>query len=100
MSYVRVLCLRREAEAPTTVKTRNVSEEVIVVAPSDIPVKKVPEELDQAAKKLEQEIDNFEEAVLGPTTVRSVGVLTGEKKKSDNGTIIHTISSDEYIVHK
>jgi hypothetical protein len=73
---------------------------VIVVAPSNTPLKKVPDELNQAAKKLEKEIDNFEEEVLGTSTVRTVGVLGDEKKKSDNGTIIRTISSAEYILNK
>jgi hypothetical protein len=36
-------------------------------------MKKVPEELNQVAKKLGQEIDNFEEAVLSTSTVWSVG---------------------------
>jgi hypothetical protein len=72
---------------------------VIVVAPSDTPVKRIPQELNQTLQKLEQRIDNFEEAALGQSTVPTVGVLAGNSMKEDNGTIIHTISSAQYIVH-
>jgi hypothetical protein len=70
-----------------------------VVAPSGIPVKKNPQTLDQTFQKLEQEIDNFEKAVAGQATVPGVGVLAGYSTKQENGTIIHTISSAQYIVH-
>jgi len=69
---------------------------VIVVAPSGIPVKKIPQELDQTLHKLEQRIDSFEEAAIGLLTVPAVRVLAGDSTKQDNGTIIHKISS--YIV--
>jgi len=60
-------------------------------------VKKIPQELDQTLQKVEKRIDSFEEAVIGPSTVPTVGVLAGDSTKQDNGTIIHKISS--YIVH-
>jgi hypothetical protein len=72
---------------------------VIVVAPSGIPVKTVPQVLNQTLQKLEQRINNFEEAVLGQSTVPAVGVLAGDSTKHDNGTIIQTLSSAQYIVH-
>ena len=92
-----VLCWRREAEA-STVGTLDGSP-VIVVAPSGTPVKKIPQELDQTVQKLEKRIDEFEEAVLGQSTVRTVGVLADDSTKEDNGTIIQTISSAQYVVH-
>jgi hypothetical protein len=72
---------------------------VIVVAPSGIPVKKIPQELDQTVQKLEERIDDFEEAVIGQSTVPTVGVLAGDSTKQDNGTVIQTISAVKYIVH-
>ena len=72
---------------------------MIVVAPSGIPEKKIPQELNQTLQKLEQRNDNFEEAVIDQSTVPTVGVLAGNSTKEDNGTIIHTISSAQYIVH-
>ena len=92
-----VLCWRREAEA-TTVQTLHGSP-VIIVAPSSVPAKKIPQELNQSLLKLEQRIENFEEAAIGPSTVPTVGVLADNSKKEDNGTIINTISSAQYIVH-
>jgi hypothetical protein len=62
-------------------------------------VKKIPQELDQTVQKLEKEIDTFEEAITGQSTVSTVGVLAGHSTKRDNGTIIQTISSAQYIVH-
>jgi hypothetical protein len=72
---------------------------VIVVAPSSIPVKNVLPELNQTLEKLEQKIDSFEEEIIGQSTVPTVGVLAGDNTKEDNGTIIQTISSAQYIVH-
>jgi hypothetical protein len=72
---------------------------VIVVAPSGIPVKKIPQELDQTVQKLEQRIDTFEEEVTGESTVPPFGVLAGDNTKEENGTIIQKISSAQYIVH-
>jgi len=72
---------------------------VIVVAPSGIPAKNISKELDKTIEKLEQKIDSFEEAVIGQSTVPTVGVLAGDSTKEDNGTIIQTISSATYIVH-
>jgi hypothetical protein len=72
---------------------------VIVVAPSGIPVKNIVPELNQTLEKLEQKIDSFEEEVVGQSTVPTVGVLAGDSKKEDNGTVIETISSAKYIVH-
>jgi len=72
---------------------------VIVVAPSGIPVKKIPQELNQTLQKLEQRIENFEETAIGQPILPKIGVLAGNSTKQDNGTIIHTISSAQYIVH-
>jgi hypothetical protein len=72
---------------------------VIVVVPSDIPVKKVPQELKQAVQKLEQQIDHFEEEVVGPSTVPTVGALAGRSRQPENGTIVRTGSSSQYVVH-
>jgi len=72
---------------------------VIVLAPPGIPVKKILPQLNQTLEKLEQKIDSFEEAVIGQSTVPTVGVLAGDSTKEDNGTIIQTISSAKYIVH-
>jgi hypothetical protein len=54
---------------------------------------KIPHELDQTFQKLEQRIGNFEEAVIGQSTVPTVGVLAADSTKQDNGSIIQTISS-------
>ena len=73
---------------------------MIVVAPSGVPVKEIPKQLDHTLKKLEQRIDHFAEIATGDrSTVPTVGVLAGNSTKEDNGTIIHTISSAQYIVH-
>jgi len=72
---------------------------VIVVAPSGVPVKKIPQALNQTINKLEQRIDNFEKAVIDHPILPKIGVLAGNSTKQDNGTIIHTISSAQYIVH-
>jgi hypothetical protein len=72
---------------------------VIVVAPPGIPAKNILPQLNQTLEKLEQQIHKFEEAVIGQSTVPTVGVLAGDSTKEDNGTIIQTISSATYIVH-
>jgi hypothetical protein len=71
---------------------------VIVLAPSGVPVKKIPQELDQTVQKLEQRIDDFEEAVLGQSTMRTVGVLAGDSMKKDV-SVKQTVSSVQYITH-
>jgi len=69
------------------------------MAPSGVPVRKIPQALNQTLHKLEQRIDNFEKAVIGQPILPKIGVLAGNSTKQDNGTIIHTISSAQYIVH-
>jgi hypothetical protein len=72
---------------------------VIVLAPPGIPVKTIPQELNQTLQKLEERIKSFEEAVIGQSTVPKVGVLASDSTKHENGTILDTISSAKYIVY-
>jgi hypothetical protein len=73
---------------------------VIVVAPSGVPVKEIPQALNNTIQTLQQGIDHFAAAVTGSqSTVPTVGVLAGVNTKKDKGTIIHAISSGQYIVH-
>jgi hypothetical protein len=71
---------------------------VIVLAPPGIPVKEIPREINQTLQKLEERIKSFEEAVVGRPTVPKFGVLPGDSKKHEKGTILDTISSAQYIV--
>lgn len=74
--------------------------QVIVVAPSDVPMKEIPKALNQTLATLQDRINHFEdEATAGLATVPTVGVLAGASTKQDKDTIIHTISSAQYIVH-
>jgi hypothetical protein len=74
---------------------------VIVVAPTDVPAKEIPQALNHTLETLKKKIDHFEEeATAGQvTSVPVVGVLAGNSTKQDKDTIIHTISSAQYIVH-
>lgn len=73
---------------------------VIVVAPSSVPVKQIPQALNNTLQTLQQRINTFENALTGSqSTVPTVGVLAGASTKQDKDTIIHTISSAQYIVH-
>lgn len=73
---------------------------VIVVAPSDVPVKEIPKALNKTLETLKDRINHFEgEATAGLSTVRTVGVIAGESTRQDKDTIIHTLSSAQYIVH-
>jgi hypothetical protein len=73
---------------------------VIVVAPSGIPVKAIPQALNHTLQQLQKQINNFEAVATGDqSTMPTVGVLAGASTKQDKDTIIHTISSAQYIVH-
>lgn len=73
---------------------------MLVVAPSNVPVKEIPKQLNQTLETLKDRIDHFEdEATAGEPTVQSVGVIAGASTRQDKDTIIHTISSAQYIVH-
>jgi hypothetical protein len=73
---------------------------VIVVAPPHVPVKEIPKALNETLQTLEGQIDQFEkEAAVGISTVPTVGVLASTSTKQEKATIVHTITSAEYIVH-
>jgi hypothetical protein len=73
---------------------------VLVVAPSNVPVKEIPKALNQTLETIKDRIDRFEdEATAGQPTVQSVGVIAGASTSQDKDTVIHTLSSAQYIVH-
>lgn len=90
---------RRRGADTSTVSTLGGSP-VLVVAPSNVPVKEIPKQLNQTLETLKDRIDHFEdEATAGEPTVQSVGVIAGASTRQDKDTIIHTISAAQYIVH-
>lgn len=90
---------RRQGTKASTVGALDGSP-VIVVAPSGIPVKAIPQALNHTLQQLQKQINNFEAVATGDqSTMPTVGVLAGASTKQDKDTIIHTISSAQYIVH-
>ncbi|PNF32213.1 hypothetical protein B7P43_G00733 [Cryptotermes secundus] len=91
---------RRRREVDTSTVSSVAGSPVLVVAPSNVPVKEIPKQLNQTLETLKDRIDHFEdEATAGEPTVQSVGVIAGASTRQDKDTIIHTISSAQYIVH-
>ncbi|KAJ9583454.1 hypothetical protein L9F63_022196, partial [Diploptera punctata] len=79
---------RREDGTTSTAGTTSTTEvPVIVIAPSDVPVKQISAAIKEDLDNLREKVDQFESKVeAGEPTIASVGVIAGQETAQDKDT--------------